>query len=344
MPAPIQPRPARRGSVIAIVLAVITLAAFLLAAFVERSTTELLVETRAAQAARLRVQAHSALEAALAVLAAYRAEDGGLHAPAQGWGDPLAGVPLPLAAAVRVRVTDESGKPSLPRLEAGALAELLEELGLRAADAARVAEALLVWTRGGGGSARLETEARQYGFADPPHQAPARPLGSFGELAAVAVAREHFFDLQGRPTPLLRSLAEAVSLHEYPATNLNTASARTLALAGLDRSTAERLHQQLAPPPGARPAAPRYFRSIGEASALLGGLPPGFGTTAHVLRVSVDAREGATNLRLEAVVRAGGRAAGPAGAAAPAEPEENAARPFTLLDLDETLEMNAPLP
>src|SRR3954462_6185339 len=80
----------RRGSVIVVVLALITFAAFFLGRFIERSMTELLVESRVRQSERLRVDAHSVLELTLAVLADYQALDNGLRSPAQGWGNPLA--------------------------------------------------------------------------------------------------------------------------------------------------------------------------------------------------------------------------------------------------------------
>ncbi|HYC69603.1 MAG TPA: hypothetical protein VEB66_00245 [Opitutaceae bacterium] len=328
-----------RGSVIAIVLAVIALASFLLAAFVERSTTELLVETRAAQASRLRAAAHSGLEAALAVVASYQAEDGGLFAPAQGWGDPLGSADLAPAPGVRVRVLDESGRPSLPRLSPAQVASLLEELGLRRDQADRVAEALGVWTRQAQGSARLETEARQYQLADPPHHAPGRPLGSFEELAAVAVAREHFFDDEGRPTELLRRFAAEVSLHDFPATNLNTATPRAWDLAGLAPADVTRVQAWFATEKGRRGAPPRFFRDANEARSLLGTVPPGFETRARILRVVVVAREGPAELRLEAVVApAAGDSAGQ-GDRASSSP---LGYPFSLLDLDESLVLDAP--
>lgn len=343
----IVPRRPAQGSVIAIVLAVIALAAFLLAAFVDRATTEMLVETRAAQEARLRLDARSALEAALAVVAAHAAEDGGLHSPAQGWGEPLAALaaaPVRAGTHARIEVLDESGKPSLPRIESAGLVRLLEDLGVRAADAGRIAEALQVWTRGGG-SARSETEARSYAFEDPPHHAPGRPLASFHELAAVAVAQEHFFDAEGRPTELLRSFAQAVSLHDFPAVNLNSATPVALALAGLGAADIARILGFLHGPAAGAGGPRRYFRSVGEARALLGAVPPGFDTTARVLRVRIAVQEGPTVLRVEAVVapvpapRDGETATTSPGA----ERAGALAYPFTLLGLEETLELNAPL-
>lgn len=343
----------RRGSVIAIVLAVIALASFLLASFIERSTTELLVETRAAQTTRLRATAQSGLEAALAVVAAYQAEDGGLFSPAQGWGDPLAGAGLALGSGVRVRVLDESGRPSLPRMDPPAVAKLLEELGLRRDESGRVAEALGVWTRQTRGTARLETEARQYELADLPHRAPGRPLESFAELAAVAVARDHFFDESGRPTELLRRFAAEVSLHDFPAINLNSATPLAWQLAGVSAADVARIEAHFAAREKSRNAPPKYFRNATEAGTLLGTVPPGFEARARLLRVVVIAREGTAELRLEAVVApaaAGGTGAAPDRAAAspgsvpaPAVEEVPAIEyPFTLLALEESIALDLP--
>src|SRR3954466_4132276 len=97
-------RASRRGSVIVVILALVTMAAFLIVRFVERTMTEMLVESRARIADRLRADAHSVVETTLAVLAAYQPADNGLRAPAQGWGEPLAGLDLPLRAGTSAEV------------------------------------------------------------------------------------------------------------------------------------------------------------------------------------------------------------------------------------------------
>src|SRR4051812_38354627 len=146
---PARPFRCHRGSVIVVVLALVTMAAFLISRFVERTMTEMLVESRARIADRLRGDAHSALEATLAVLADYRTADNGLRSPAQGWGEPLAGLDLPTrpGTTVAVEFEDETGRPSLPRLQATDLVALGRFLGLKENDAAIFAEGLLVWTK-----------------------------------------------------------------------------------------------------------------------------------------------------------------------------------------------------
>ncbi|SDS41994.1 type II secretion system protein GspK [Opitutus sp. GAS368] len=330
------------------VLITILVASLLLARFMERTTTELLVEARAAQAVRLRGDAYSALEVTLAVLADYRAADGGLWAPAQGWGDPFAWARYEPRAGVTVAVAfeDESGKPSLPRLDTPGLQNLGELLGLAPDDAARLADALLTWTQPDHVPATLGSDLRSYERADPPHHPPQRALRSFDELAAIAVARDFFYDKAGHPTELRAQFAQSVSLYDYPAANLNAGQPLALAFAGLDETQSRRLTDYLGGRTRPR-GTPPFFRSAAETAAILGAGAPGLGTEVRCLRIRVRVREGAAVFGLTAVVSP------PGGAVIAAEPSpDNAAKekpaapgpakslayPFTILDLQETME------
>lgn len=350
-----------RGSVIVVILALVTMAAFLISRFMERTMTEMLVESRARMSDRLRSDAHSALEATLAVLADYQTADNGLRSPAQGWGEPLAGLALPArpGTTVAVQFDDETGRPSLPRLQSADLVALGRYLGLKEADAAIFAEGLLVWTKEQQNSARFETDPRNYEYEDPPHRPPGRALASFGELAAIAGVRQYLYGEDGRPNALYERFIQTVSLYDFPAINLNTASADTLALAGLDANQVVRLRELISgkvkPPPG----SPPYFRSVAEAQTQAGITAPliGFDTLVRCLRIRVTVREGATAFHLIAVVSPGG-----AGEAEPGlrtgsrdtrQPNVTDAQvsasattqslgyPFTLLGLEEKIEMAA---
>lgn len=348
----------RRGSVIVVILALITLAAFLISAFVERTMTEMLVESRARISDRLRVDAHNALEATLAVLADYQAADDGLRSPAQGWGEPLAGLDLPGRPGTKVEVAfeDESSRLSLPRLVAQSLEDIGLQIGLQEPEARIFAEALLVWTKADGTSSRFETDPRNYEYRDPPHHPPARPLESFGELAAIAGVRELLYSEDGRPNERHARFREAVSLYDFPAVNLNTVTSGTLELAGLDATQAARL-LDLNAGRAARPAGtPPWFRNLAEARTQAGITTPltGFDTRVHCLRIRVTVREGATAFHLIAVVKSGAAPAAPegrAGAQVPAAPttasaattpEKSLSYPFTLLDLEEKIELAPP--
>jgi hypothetical protein len=340
-----------RGSVIVVILALITLAAFLISRFVERTMTELLVESRARLAERLRGDAHSALEATLAVLADYQALDNGLRSPAQGWGEPLAGLELPArpGTTVEVHFEDETGRPSLPRLQAPALIALGRHLGLKETEAALFAEALLVWTRKEQASARFETDPRNYEYRDPPHRPPGRPLASFDELAAISGVRELFYTPDGRPNELHARLVRSVSLHDFPAINLNTAGAGTFELAGLDANQATRLLDLNSGKARRAPGTPPYFRSVGEAQVVVGITTPlsGFDTQVRCLRIRVTVREGATAFHLIATVNPVAESQGetPAGAtlaASTAPTTKSLSYPFTLLAIEEKIELAPP--
>lgn len=82
----------RRGSIIVLVMVTLLFTAAALVTFLDKAETDLLVDARAAQAARLRPDAYSALEVTLAVLQDFRQADGNqLRAPTEGWADPLGG-------------------------------------------------------------------------------------------------------------------------------------------------------------------------------------------------------------------------------------------------------------
>lgn len=334
----------QQGAVIVVVLVLVVLASLLLSQFIARALTDMLVESRARAQDRLRIEARSALEASLARLAEFQVADGGLRSAAQGWGDPLEGVELfaTRGVDVRVQVEDESGRISLPRLGRDGLVALGRQLGLEPADATRLAEALLAWTKRDQAGPRFETDPRNYEYEDPPHRAPARPLASFHELAAVAVARDLFFTPEGEPTALFEDFQRVVSLYHFPAVNLNSASAAALQLAGVDEAGIARITAYTAGVTSRPPGAPPYFRTLAEAQVLLGAaVPPGgFDTLTRCLRLRVAVRDGATTFHLTAVVvpTNGTAMADEPGVAAAAGPGE-LHYPFRLLAWAERLEL-----
>ena len=143
-------RPARRrGSVIIVVLVLIALASLLLGRFMEDNTLELAMTTREADRRRLRADAQSELELALAVIAEIRSIDlNKVHHPTQGFDDPhaYAGFPPREGLEVTFEFEDESRKLPLPNLDKNTLIKLLYALGLEQKDAERVSDALIGWT------------------------------------------------------------------------------------------------------------------------------------------------------------------------------------------------------
>jgi hypothetical protein len=138
-----------RSSVLVIVLVTIVFTAAALVALIEQASTDLLVESRAVAARRLRREAYSALEVTLATLQGFVTAGNGLHHPAEGWGDPLgfAGWTPREGCTAEVTLEDESGKLPLPRADATVLANLFESWSLTPADAQRLTDALLGWMR-----------------------------------------------------------------------------------------------------------------------------------------------------------------------------------------------------
>lgn len=290
------------GSVILLVLVTVLLAAFLLTRFVARAGTELLADARAGDQVRLRREAYSALETTLAVLADIRAIDHGLFSPVQGWDRPLdyAQYHPGEGVSVEVAIEDESGKLSLPQTDPATLEALLVSLGLERSAARRASEALLVWTRNDYTPVSLDLDGSAYDQAEPPYEAPHRPLRSFGELAAVEVVRDYFFDETGQPTQLARDFKAKVSLYSFARMNLNSASPVALATGGLNLSQID----ALAGFARRNKTGVGYFRTTGEAADLLGSNAPldRFGTEVQALHITVTVHGGATTYRLEAVV------------------------------------------
>lgn len=346
-----------RGSVILLVLVTVLLVAFLLTKFVHRAGTELLTDVRAADQARLRREAYSALEATLAVLADFRAQDRGLFSPAQGWDQPLeyAGYTPTDGRTVSVTLEDESGKLSLPRADAATLEVLLEILGLPRSDAERVADALLVWTRADHVSKSVEATAGQYERAALPHHPAGRPLRSFAELASVATARDFFFDRDGQPTPLARDFAANVSLYSFDRMNLNAANPVALAVGGLAPDQMDAMQTYLKQQK--RAGHPGFFRAVSEAAVVFGSAPmQAFGAETAAVRITVTVQDGMAIFRMSAVVAPPGGATLavpilPPDQTAASVPQENAGPvvkkldyPFKVLEIREDMESTTPAP
>jgi general secretion pathway protein K len=351
------------------VLVTLLFAALLLTRLIETSSTDLLIAMREADRDRLRADAHGAMETVLAVLMDFRTVDGGLYAPVQGWEDPLgyAGYVPRERVTVTVGFEDESAKLSLPRLNLDTLNTLLVQLGLSVPDAARVADAMFVWMRNGHIAAESATSATVYERGDPPVKPPYRSLRSFDELAGIAVARDFFYETDGRPKPLFEAFKGAVSLYQFNATNLNSAPAAVLAATGWDPTQTSSLQKYLSAPVSATKTRP-YLRSLQEARRQVGNVAGrNLGAQIQVLRITVTAREGAAQLKLSALVTWAGQAslpaslaANPGGAtaatgqrataptAAPAQTAASGANslryPFTVLEISETSLPDPPPP
>lgn len=353
-PAPSRQRTAVRGSVIVLVLVTLVFAAMVLTRLIESGSPDLLIAMRQADRNRLAADARAALETTLAVLMDFRVVDGALYAPEQGWADPLgyAGYQPRAGVTCEVAFEDESAKLSLPRLTPDLLAALLGRFGLGSSDATRVADAMAVWMHNGYPAADSSFSVAAYGRGDPAIAPPLRSLRSYDELANILVARDFFYDRDGRPTPLLAAFREHVSLYAFNATNLNSVSELPLLARGWDGSQVQALRSYRT----ATGPTPHYFRSVQQVRRLAGNpAMHGLGVEIQLLWIHVTVREGAARLRLSALVTWAGQAALPAPVAAEqATTAGNAVEgpnrgrpgmgqapavlhyPFTVLEFDET--------
>lgn len=315
----------RRASVLVIVMVTLIFTATALVLFVEQASTDLLVETREATARRLRRDAYSTLESVLATLEDFR-RAGGLHSPAEGWGDPLkfSGWEPRSGVKAEVSLVDESGKLSLSHVDAATLTNLFKAWDLKQADAERLTDVLLGWMQ----KDHVSTSAvsTKYDAGALPYEVPARPLRSFSELAAIEFARDVFYDEQGRPTDLWRRFAATFSLYNYQQLNLNAAPSDVLSAIGFpDPTQQNRLKDFLSGTGGYTAQGPGWLTSTAQAGGIMGTptIPSGnVGTQVRALRVNVVVHEGQAQFRVSAVVA-------PSGGAAIVQTTATAARPTT---------------
>ena len=167
-------RPLRqRGSVLIVVMVTLLGAVFALLIFAEKASNDLLVETRAADSLRLREEAYSALETVVSVLNEFRQVLGGLHSPAEGWGNPLdfAGYTPGEGRTVEVSFADETGKISLPNADVPLLVAVFKSWDVPQLDAERLADALASWMKRDAPKSSVNL-ADDYEHAALPYEAP----------------------------------------------------------------------------------------------------------------------------------------------------------------------------
>lgn len=116
----------KKGSILLMVLVLIIVVSYVLTKFVERAQVEVQGEGYYVERARLRLQAWSMLEVAVAVLADVKAIDEAIYAPAQGWGDPIdySKIEIPDGMNVTFEFIDESSKLSINELDEGSLFQI----------------------------------------------------------------------------------------------------------------------------------------------------------------------------------------------------------------------------
>jgi hypothetical protein len=299
----------RRGSVLLIVLVTLVFATSALLLFIEKAGVELLVDIREADANRLRLEAYSALETTLAVLEEFREVGGGLHGPAEGWGDPLAfaGHEPADGRTVEVKLEDESAKLSLPSVKAETLVSLLKYWKVPQSEAERLADALLGWMRKDHTPTAIGAPTPEdYDNAPLPFAPPGRSLRSFAELGAIEGVRQAFFDEDtGLPNELHRRFTETFSLYRFEAPNLNGNRLEPLlAQETIDEQQRRRVSEYLSGTGSYQTQGPGFFKNARSVAAIAGGEMEqlGYGYTVKALRISVTVRQGVSSYRLSVVV------------------------------------------
>ena len=297
----------RRGSVIIVVLVLITLASLLLARFMEDNSLELSIATREADRRRLRADAQSELELALAVIAEIRSIDlNKIHAPSQGFDDPhaYAGFPPRDGLTVQFEYEDESAKLPLSVLTKNDLIQLLYSLGMEQRDAERVSDAIVAWQSKSYESLEEEASDAAYQRATLSFRPARRPIRSFEEFRSIGVAKELFFDERGRPTPIFQAFKACVSLYTFPQANINTASDAVLLSQGLDENQLALIRERQAEIGRRIVGTPPYFRVTSEVRQLIGGGAnlAKFDDEIILMWVRVTVKEGLAKCRVSALV------------------------------------------
>ncbi len=295
----------RRSSVIVLVLVMMVFTAAALTAFIEKAGNDLLVEVRQSDSRRLRQEAFSALEVTLAVLEDFRQADSGLHSAAEGWADPLtwAGWSPSGGRTVEISFQDESGKIPLAHADITTLTNLFEFWAMSPADAAKLADVILGWMQKGYVYSTAVTP--DYTDAAIPYAEPARPMRSFGELAAIAYAKDVFFDENGLPNGYYWRFVNDVSIFTFGQPNVNGANADVMASLGQYTDTQrQQLNDYLAGVGQYAQQGQQWFQNAATLASVagLGGNAAPFGTTITALRILVTVHEGRSMYRLSAVV------------------------------------------
>jgi general secretion pathway protein K len=276
-------------------------------AFIEKASSDLLVEARESNSARLRLEAYSALETTLGVLEEFRSVGGALHSPSEGWADPLTFANYQPGEGRTVEITfeDESGKFSLPNVQALTLNNLFQSWELTQANAEKLTDALLGWMKKDYVPTGSGVRPEVYEEGSLPFDPPARSLRSFSELQTIEYAREIFYDEAGKPNELWARFQSAFSLYDYKTANLNGANPEMMAGLGVtDLSQQKVLNDYLKGTGKYETKGPGYFKNAGEAGAILGIQSPvsQMGTEIRALRIIVTVHEGQLVYRLNTVI------------------------------------------
>ena len=297
----------RRGSVLALTLALIVLLAFITVAFISDAKDKILYDALFHHHEDMRAEAYSAMEVTLAVLHVFHEVDGNLWGPDQGWRDPLgfANYEAPGNTQVTVAFRDESGRFSLAKADFDLLRYVFDEMGFDRTVSEELSDSLLDWMDDDDLSRLNGFDAEDYRDLDPPYVPTNGPLRSWDELALIPAFREHFWDKNGIPKPELTTFKEAFSLYQDGPVNINAAPAFvTRVLDEMGIIDEENLSAYLAGPDRETGTDDdRVTRDNNTGGIFVdpeaGGIA---GTESSLLEVSVEVRRGESVFLLQALV------------------------------------------
>ncbi len=333
----------RRGSVLVIVMITLLFATTALLLFIERASTDLIVHVRDADRINLRMEAYSALETTLAVLAEFEDVLGGLHSPAEGWHDPLSwGDYEPQEGReVKVEFVDESGRMPFAQMDFEMWVRLFESWGLIEADAERWADAFLGWSQEDYTPVSFDApRPEDYERYDLGFLPPARQPHSLEELRSIDMIRDEFFDEFGQPNEYYQRFSESITFLRYSAPNINAATpAAMVALGRYDEVQQELLNDYLGGAGVYRSRGPGYFTDAGELASVLGDQvdSSGFETTIQALRIIVEVTQGISNYTLSVVISPNGGASANTTPPIPEPPEDGEATEEATSEREPTL-------
>jgi general secretion pathway protein K len=165
-------------------------------------------------------------------------DEGKLHAPEQGWADPLtySGIQPPDGWEVSISITDESGKfplNSVPTQREVLIKILEEELEFDYGVTRELVSTLVDWIDEDDISQLNGAESEDYLQENPPYRAANAPLQSLRELQLLKIWEDEFFDEDKNPNEYYERLAQLVSLHNAGPINLNAAPGELLEVLAL---------------------------------------------------------------------------------------------------------------
>ena len=221
-----------KGSVLIAVLAIIALLAFLTTKFIDDSVKDLEYQALFEQPTDFRSLAFNTLEITLAVIHEVATiDDGKIHHPEQGWGNPMAYFPLETQSDwdIQIRIKDPTGKIPFNALSEDEMTDLLEDgLDLDFSTAQELKDVWIDWIDSDEIRSLNGAESEDYEDLDPPYRSPNRPIQSLEELRWMQTWNEVFFNEEGEANELFYQLDSLISLIHNEPVNINAAPANVL--------------------------------------------------------------------------------------------------------------------